>query len=129
MGDACSGFLGFVLGLLAIITSLESSINLWSWLILMAVFIVDATYTLLRRILRGEVWYEGHRSHAYQILSRRYKSHKRIALGVSFVNIIWLLPLAYLASIYEYWAPLLSLIALLPLLVVVHRVKAGLLND
>ena len=30
MGDACSGFLGFTLGLLAIITSLEGTINLWT---------------------------------------------------------------------------------------------------
>jgi Fuc2NAc and GlcNAc transferase len=129
MGDACSGFLGFLLGLMAIITSINGAINLWSWLILLAIFVVDATYTLVRRILQGEKCYEAHRSHAYQILSRQYSSHKKITLSVLIVNIFWLFPLAYLSSIHQYWAPVLGLIAILPLIIVVHRAKAGLLND
>ena len=129
MGDACSGFLGFVLGLIAISTSLGAAINIWSWLILFAVFVVDATYTLIRRVLQGEKWYEAHRSHAYQILSRRYKSHKKITLGIIIINVVWLLPLAYLASIYEYWAPVLTLIALFPMMIVDYRVEAGVFND
>jgi len=129
MGDACSGFLGFVLGLMAIITSLGEAINIWSWLILLAVFIVDATYTLIRRVLQGQKWYDAHRSHAYQILSRRYNSHKKITLAVLAINVLWLFPLAYLSSIQEYWAPVLSLIAISPLVVVAHKAKAGLIND
>jgi Fuc2NAc and GlcNAc transferase len=41
MGDACSGFLGFVLGALAVITSIYGPLNLWVWLILGGVFLVD----------------------------------------------------------------------------------------
>lgn len=129
MGDACSSFLGFVLALIAIITSLDDAINLWSWLILSAIFVVDSTYTLIIRVLNGKKFYEAHRSHAYQILSRRFQSHKYITLGVLIVNIIWLIPLAYLASVYEYWAPIISLIALFPLVVIAHMTKAGTLND
>ena len=54
MGDACSAFLGFTLGILAIATSVEGTINLWTWLILCGVFVVDATTTLIRRMIRGE---------------------------------------------------------------------------
>lgn len=131
MGDACSGFLGFAIGLIAISTSSSEqfNINLWCWLILLAVFVVDATYTLIRRITKGDKWYEAHRSHTYQILARKYNSHKKVTILVLVVNSIWLLPLAYLASIYEYWAPLISLVALLPLAYVAHKVGAGTRND
>jgi len=129
MGDACSGFLGFSIGLMAISTSSEETINLWSWLILLGVFVIDATYTLICRAIKGDKWYEAHRSHAYQILSRRYKSHKKITLGVLFINIFWLLPFAYLAAIQEYWAPVYSFIALIPILFLVYKVGAGVNND
>ncbi len=129
MGDASSGFLGFTLGLMAVITSNNDAINLWSWLILLAVFVVDATYTLIRRMVNGDTWYEAHRSHAYQILARQCHSQKKVTIAVLIVNTIWLLPLAYLAAKHEYWAPAFSVIAVLPLIAVAYRLGAGMLND
>ncbi len=129
MGDACSGFLGFVLGLLAVLTSLSGSMNLWSWWILLAVFIVDATVTLLRRIMRDEAWHQAHRSHAYQILSRRLNSHKNVTQGVLAINIFWLLPWAYVSMIYEAWAPLICFVAMAPMCVAVLKLGAGTTND
>ena len=125
MGDACSGYLGFTLGLLAIVTSMEGAINLWAWLILCGVFIVDATTTLIRRMIRGGKWYEAHRSHAYQILSRRLGSHQKISVGVMIINVFWLLPLAFLAAIFPYWGLLICCIALLSLVMLAIRVGAG----
>ena len=58
MGDAGSGFLGIVLGVLSLQAGAVSPALFWSWVILLGVFIVDATYTLLRRLLRGERVYE-----------------------------------------------------------------------
>ena len=40
MGDACSGFLGFTLGLIAVVTSLSGEINLWAWMILLVSFLL-----------------------------------------------------------------------------------------
>ena len=128
MGDACSGFLGFTLGLLAIVTSMEGTINLWAWLILCGVFVVDATTTLIRRMIRGEKWYEAHRSHAYQILSRRFGSHRKVSVGVLIINVGWLFPLGLLAAILPYWGLLICCIALLPLLILAIRVGAGTRN-
>lgn len=54
MGDAGSGFLGMVIGALAIQAAWTAPSLFWCWLILLGVFIVDATYTLIRRIARGE---------------------------------------------------------------------------
>ncbi len=129
MGDAGSGFIGFTVGLIMISTSNSNDINLWSWLILLSVFIVDATFTLLQRITKGGNWYEAHRSHAYQILSRKFKSHRKVTIGVLIINAIWLFPLAYLTARYEYWAPLFSLIAITPLIFIAYRVDAGINND
>ena len=129
MGDASSGFLGFTLGLMAVITSNNDAISLWSWLILLAVFVTDTTYTLIRRIVNGDKWYEAHRSHAYQILSRQYRSQKKVTVAVITINIAWLFPLAYLATKYEYWASLISIIAVLPLVISAYNVDAGMQND
>ncbi|MCW3779862.1 hypothetical protein OM945_13575, partial [Levilactobacillus namurensis] len=54
MGDAGSGFLGVVLGAMALQAAWEKPELLWSWLILLGVFIVDATWTLMRRLVRGD---------------------------------------------------------------------------
>ncbi|MBA4287968.1 MAG: glycosyl transferase, partial [Pseudomonas sp.] len=48
MGDAGSGFLGITLGVLSLQAAWFAPQLLWSWLILLGVFIVDATFTLLR---------------------------------------------------------------------------------
>lgn len=94
MGDAGSGYLGLILGLLALQAGFVEPSLLWSWLILLGVFIVDATLTLVRRLGRGEKVYEAHRSHAYQHASRRYGRHLPVTLGVLAINIFWLLPIA-----------------------------------
>lgn len=94
MGDAGSGFLGITLGVLSLQAAWVAPQLLWSWLILLGVFIVDATFTLLRRLLRGDKVYEAHRSHAYQYASRRAGRHLPVTLAVACLNLIWLLPIA-----------------------------------
>lgn len=94
MGDAGSGFLGIVLGVLSLQAGWVAPELLWAWLILLGVFVVDATWTLLRRLLRGERVYEAHRSHAYQRAARRFGRHLPVTLAVAAINMFWLLPLA-----------------------------------
>jgi Fuc2NAc and GlcNAc transferase len=92
MGDAGSGFLGLMLGALALYSAHITPQMLWVWLILLGVFIVDATYTLMRRLLRGDKVYEAHRSHAYQYVSRKYGKHRPVTLAVLAINLLWLAP-------------------------------------
>jgi Fuc2NAc and GlcNAc transferase len=94
MGDAGSGFLGVVLGVLSLQAAWVEPDLLWSWLILLGVFVMDATWTLLRRLLRGERVYEAHRSHAYQYASRQLGRHYPVTMAVAGVNLFWLLPIA-----------------------------------
>jgi len=48
-----------------------------------ALYLVDTGTTLLRRIRRGEPWFEAHRSHVYQRLTDRGLSHLRVAALVA----------------------------------------------
>ncbi len=98
MGDVGSGYLGYVIGVLALAAAREDPTALWAWLILGGVFFVDATVTLFRRLLRGDRIYEAHRSHAYQWLARRWKSHKSVTIATTAVNVLWLLPCAWFAT-------------------------------
>ncbi|MDO5056682.1 MAG: hypothetical protein Q4E06_05030 [Lautropia sp.] len=144
MGDAGSLFLGFVilavaaldLGLAvhaghqlaadpAPLPSARMVLPLWTWLILGAAFITDATVTLLRRLFRGENPGTPHRSHAYQRLSRYYASHHRATLVYCRINLFWLLPAAFLAVMYPDHAALIAAIAYLPLLLLAWRLGAG----
>lgn len=94
MGDAGSGFLGVMLGLLSLHAAWISSSFFWAWLILLAVFISDASVTLFRRMLRRERIYEAHRSHAYQHASRKLGKHLPVTLFVAAINVFWLFPIA-----------------------------------
>jgi len=125
MGDVGSAYLGFVLGVMALATSADGLLNLWVWLILLAVFIADATLTLLRRLLRGERWYEAHRTHAYQHASRRFGSHRKVTLAVGALNVLWLLPLAGAACIFPGHGWWLAVVAYLPPLLLAIRFGAG----
>ena len=94
MGDIGSGFLGVVIGILSIHSASIDPNLFWGWLILLGVFIVDSTVTLVRRAVDGKTIYHAHRSHAYQKASLKYKSHVIVSLSVAAINIIWLLPIS-----------------------------------
>jgi len=66
MGDVGSGFLGFCFAALALASERAGALPLLGWVLLLGVFLFDATATLGRRVVRGEKWYDAHRSHAYQ---------------------------------------------------------------
>lgn len=125
MGDAGSGFLGIVLGILSLQAAWVAPQLLWSWMILLGVFIVDATFTLLRRLLRGAKVYEAHRSHAYQYAARQFGRHMPVTLAVGAINLFWLLPLALWVGVGGVDGALGVLIAYLPLLLLAIKFRAG----
>jgi Fuc2NAc and GlcNAc transferase len=86
MGDTGSGFLGFVLAVLAIASERAGALPALAWIVLYAVFATDATITLLRRAWRGDRWYSAHRSHAYQRAVQAGWSHARVTTIVLLAN-------------------------------------------
>ncbi len=125
MGDAGSGFLGIMLGALSIQAAWIDAQWLWSWLILLGVFIVDATFTLFRRLLRGDKLYEAHRSHAYQYAARHYGRHLPVTMAVLLINVLWLIPLALCVG-FDLLDGIIGLvIAYMPLTLLAIRFRAG----
>jgi Fuc2NAc and GlcNAc transferase len=125
MGDAGSGFLGVTLGILALQSAWISTNLFMGWLILLGVFIVDATVTLIRRLVRGDKVYEAHRSHAYQFASRQYKRHLPVTLATGALNIVWLFPIAWLVVEGKLEGLIGLLIAYIPLVLLALKFRAG----
>ena len=81
MGDSGSvplGFLAAALGLNGIVSGLWPG---WFPLLVFAPFLVDASVTLARRILRGEKFWQAHRQHYYQRVILMGASHLQLACG------------------------------------------------
>ncbi len=115
MGDGGSGFVGLMLGVLALRAAHQRPALLWVWLILLGVFIADATLTLLVRLWRGEKPHEAHQGHAFQQAARAFRAHRPVTLAVGVINVCWLLPLA--GGVMAGWiSPILgTIVAYLPL--------------
>jgi len=125
LGDSGSGFLGLILGLLSIQAAQVDPELFWCWLILLGVFIVDATTTLLRRVIRGEAFHEAHRSHAYQYASRRFATHRHVSIAVGLINLLWLFPITLLVALGSLPGLVGLLIAYAPLVWCAFHYKAG----
>ena len=81
MGDAGSITVGFLAGTLMILGVRDGIFELWVPIIIFSPFIVDATVTLSRRILRRKRIWEAHREHYYQRLVLSGWSHRRTVLA------------------------------------------------
>ncbi len=95
MGDVGSGFIGFYIATVAVASENASAVPLLLWAMMMAVFVVDATATLVYRTIKGHPWSEAHRTHVYQLAVRSGLSHDRVALIVGVVDCV-LIGIAYL---------------------------------
>lgn len=115
MGDLGSNYLGYMTGLLGLIAMTTQVVNGWTILVLLGIFIVDTTTTLVGRMWAGAVWYHSHRSHAYQQAAMKYGSHVSVVAGAALINVLWLLPMAWLTTQFEQSGLWLTAVAWLPL--------------
>jgi Fuc2NAc and GlcNAc transferase len=97
MGDVGSGFLGFIFAVLAIASENQHALPIIIWIILLAVFIFDATFTLISRIKRRQPLYMAHRDHAYQRITHKGYRHQTVVIFILLFNIFILLPIAMIA--------------------------------
>jgi Fuc2NAc and GlcNAc transferase len=125
LGDVGSGYLGYVVIVLALADTTARPVAIWEWFILGALFFADSTLTLLRRLFRGDRVYEAHRQHAYQRLVRRWGSHLKVTVLVLAVDVLWLFPCALLANAAPAWAIPAAVVAALPLVLGSWALGAG----
>jgi glycosyltransferase WbpL len=109
MGDIGSCLLGFIFGSLALISDVTGTVSVSIWCILLSVFICDATFTLLKRIICREKWYDAHCSHAYQRLVQMGITHKQLAVAFFILNTILIWPMSYAAYTMPFHAVYISI--------------------
>lgn len=126
MGDVGSGFIGLFLGFASIKYSHQSVALLFCFLILMGVFIVDASFTLLSRLTQRKKIYQAHSSHAYQHATRWMHSHARVSLIVVAINFFWLFPIAIAVICWHINHFVGFVIAYAPLIFLAYKLNAGL---
>lgn len=114
MGDAGSVPTGYLLAALALVGSVQGQLNPLCWLVLLALFVTDATWTLLWRMASGQPFTRPHRLHAYQRLSRHWGAHRRVDWVLIAVAGLWLFPLAWAVQTWPEFGLLLVILAYLP---------------
>ncbi|MCP5181353.1 MAG: hypothetical protein H6993_00750 [Pseudomonadales bacterium] len=124
MGDAGALMLGLMLPAVAVELAFTGRLPLVSSLLLFTVFVVDSTYTLLVRMITGQPFLGAHRTHLYQILSRRV-GHARTCLMFMSYGLGVLLPLAWAvqAQMLSPWLAIAA--AVVPLMLVSFALGAG----
>lgn len=81
LGDAGSTTLGFLAAGLGLIGWRDGVWSIWFPVLVFSPFIMDASLTLVKRILRGERFWRAHREHCYQRLVLSGWSHRKTALA------------------------------------------------
>ena len=80
LGDVGSSVLGLLAAAMSLWGASLGLFPLWVGWLVFSPFIVDATWTLLRRVINGEPFWRAHRSHHYQRLVLAGWSHRRTLL-------------------------------------------------
>ena len=126
MGDTGSVSIGCIFSFFIFYTASESVISIYTWLILLSVFISDASYTLAVRIVTKRNITRAHLRHAFHILAVRENSHNYVNKVLISINLCWILPLALLSNAYMDYHIIIAILAYLPLLISLIKIGAGL---
>lgn len=117
-GDVGSVPLGFLLGFLLI--QLAQSGHLVEALILPLYYLVDSTYTLLKRLLQGKKIWEAHSEHFYQqAVRQRGKTHSQVAWIISGLNLV-LIGLVMASNLIGFSSLIALVISLLAVIMVIR---------
>lgn len=87
LGDVGSYFLGGCVAIVAVAAIVQGVVVL-AVIGPLVIYLADTGVTLVRRVLKGEPWYQAHRSHAYQRLTDYGHSHLQAASAVSFASLL-----------------------------------------
>jgi Fuc2NAc and GlcNAc transferase len=103
MGDVGSVLLGGMIAWLVLVGVVRDAISIWLSLMVCAVFVVDASMTLLARVRRGERWYTAHRQHAYQRLIDAGWGQGQVLVMYTGINAVVVLPALVIGVVFPGW--------------------------
>jgi len=92
LGDSGSLLIGAAMACFALVGAVSGKVSIWLSLLISALFAVDATVTLLARLLCGKRWYTAHRNHAFQRLLTMGWSHAQVLALYLALNVLVVLP-------------------------------------
>lgn len=119
MGDVGSGFLGFFFGGLSIVgaqNDLIAAIPLEYTPIIFAVFISDATTTVITRFLYGYDPTKPHREFGFHHLVRAGHTHSQISTIYGGITLLWSAPWLFVAVCFPKTAPLVLAVTYVPVI-------------
>ena len=119
MGDVGSATVGLLVAAMAALLWRRVPLAVWPALILCSAFVIDASLTLLRRILSRRRWYNAHREHVYQWLVRCGLTHAQADALYLAWNLLIALPLACAAVHWPTYAFAMFVLAYV-LAIVIH---------
>lgn len=96
MGDVGSTSLGFAFAALVLRGEQSGTMAAPVGVLVLGLFVFDATFTLIARMARGARWYTPHREHAYQYMVRAGLDHGGAVVRLMAVNLLVILPLVAL---------------------------------
>ena len=129
MGDVGSITIGSFFGFLIIFTASNSVLSIYTWLILLSLFIVDASYTLLTRIVTKQNVTKPHNTHYFHKILISSGTNKAPLYNLMLINLFWIGPLAILSNIFKDFDVIIFFICYIPLTAFMIKTGAGLKND
>lgn len=100
LGDVGSGALGYLMALLLLLACQRTPVPYWAVLILpFTAFLFDSGFTLLRRMVRGERWWEAHTQHVYQRLAVKW-GHAAVTLTYALGTLAGIAVLLWLKGLF-----------------------------
>ena len=126
MGDTGSVSIGFFFSFFIFYSASESMISIYTWLILLSIFISDSTYTLFVRIVTKKNITQPHLTHAFHLLASNKNSQVFVTKRMIILNIFWVLPMAVLSNFYVNYNVVITFIAYVPMVVYLIKIGAGL---
>jgi UDP-N-acetylmuramyl pentapeptide phosphotransferase/UDP-N-acetylglucosamine-1-phosphate transferase len=127
MGDVGSSVLGFLAAAFMLWADRDGIFPLWIGILVFSPFIVDATVTLIKRILRRERFWEAHKTHYYQRLVQLGWGHRRTVLweyALMFLCVLSALFVRYLSPSAQWVLISIWLAGYLAIMLAVHQLEA-----
>jgi len=125
MGDCGSGFLGFIFAVMALLGEFRGGLPLLATVMLLSPIIVDATYTLIVRVLLGHRPYEPHREFLFQRFIQKGWPPPRLVLSGVLAILVWNLPLTVASLLWPQHSALFLVATYAPYTLLAWQKKAG----
>jgi Fuc2NAc and GlcNAc transferase len=128
MGDTGSTFLGFTFFSLGIRSLIYGNYIIYSFVIIMSFFWIDATVTLTRRFIRGARIFTAHKEHAFHKAAAIF-GHWRVSCFIILTTLFYLNPMARLAVENVKNATLITIVTLIPIMFIIKIFNPGTIEE